>query len=228
MYIAIANYGNESTALLQWLAAASLKNVYVLSVDTGWAGDSWQQRVEQGEAFARQQGMQAVRLSSKSTFSELVEQRQSFPNKKFQWCAGFLKGLPILEWLDEHDSACQATIVLATRRTTSRANFDLPEYIDESDYYNGRKVWHPLYAHQSIEQLLQACPLQRLSSQRSLECQPCIHSDSNDINHLSIKDLEKMQQLEKITNQTMFPAQFFAVNVDYPDMGCGSPWGCGT
>ncbi len=228
MYVAIVNYGNESCALLQWMAAASLKNVCVLSVDTGWASENWQQRVEQGEVFARQKNMQPVRLSSKLSFSELVIQRQAFPNKKFQWCAGFLKGLPILEWLDEHDSACQATIVLATRRSTSRVNYNLSEYIEESDYYNGRKVWHPLYAHQSIEPLLQACPLPQLSTLRSLECQPCIHSTVHDMNNMSIKDVEKLQQLEKIVNQSMFPEQLLDANTEYPDMGCGSPWGCGS
>lgn len=247
MHILISNYGNESCALLQWAIKVKLQHVVVISVDTGWAADGWLDRVAAGEAFARQAGFGVVRLQSKLSFNELIQDRQSFPNKKFQWCAGFLKGLPILEWLDEQDPACEATLLLATRRATSRANFNLPEFIEESDYYNGRRVWHPLFDQQSIDDLLIDCSLERLTNNRSLECQPCIHSNANEIRQMAAKDVEKTDQLERIAGQPMFPAEAFeqqqgivsivdclkqkqcaAESGNYPDMGCGSPWGCGT
>ena len=92
--------------LMQWLFEQKTKEaVYVVSVDTGWAARNWQRQVASGEALARAQQFTPVRLRSTLDFAHLIEQQQNFPSTKYQWCAGFLKGLVFLDWLDSVDQA---------------------------------------------------------------------------------------------------------------------------
>src|SRR5258708_4057588 len=105
-----SNYGNDSIALIEAIRERQalephFKKIYVVYIDTGWAAVKWQERVAKSEKFVKQCGFEAIHLKAKVSFPELVIDRTSFPSTKFQWCAGFLKGLPLLEWLDEHDPA---------------------------------------------------------------------------------------------------------------------------
>ena len=127
MNIIFGNYGNQTLAAIQWVFEAKLSDVSVVSVSTGWAAAEWLPHVAAAEAFADRCGFKVVRLASKPDFSELIADRQGFPSTQFQWCAGFLKGLVLLDWLDEQDRRGQATLIFGKRRRDSRANFDLPE-----------------------------------------------------------------------------------------------------
>ena len=241
MNIIFGNFGNQTIALIQYAHEQAFNDVYVISVDTGWAAETWQSRVEQGEALARQYGFKVVRLSSKASFADLVRDRQQFPSKKFQWCAGFLKGLPLLDWLDQHDSACEATIILGKRRADSRANAKLTEFIDESEHYGERRVWHPLYKYDDSEfaALIERAGFEVLEH-RSLECDPCIHNTSSDFRRMSDSDIKRLRNLEVEVHKLMFRepidgmvgnAHYYASEDENKEeqfyMGCGSPFACG-
>lgn len=245
MHIIIGNYGNDSLAVLQWAIQTKLTDCYFLSVDTGWAAESWQQRVQQAEGYANQHGIKAIRLRSKVGFADLVNDRLEFPNKKFQWCAGILKGLPLNDYLDQIDPACVAKLLFGKRRAASRANQHLSEYIEQSDHYQGRSIWYPLidYTDEQRDNLIQATPFPILRH-RSLECDPCIHSNANDFQQMSQRDIDKTGALEQQIGTAMFATCPKGINQcleqarktgkssqknynESFDMGCGSPWGCG-
>ncbi len=256
MYVINANYGDASIAVIQWAYEQKLEDVYVVSIDTGWAAPEWQQRVNQAEELVKQCQFNVVRLHSKLTFAELVKERGSFPNKQFQWCAGFLKGLAIIEWLDKIDPACEATIILGKRRVSSRAYQNLPEYIELSERYGDRRVWHPLYLLENGEHdaLIQHAGFELLG-RRSLECDPCIHNMDTDFLRMQQETIEHTAKLEADMDKPMFAAERYADSIgiknvvnyvkqqheknatdniksnksfqDAFNMGCGDPFGCG-
>lgn len=63
-YAIKASYGNDSIALIQWMADEGLTDAWVIHNDTGWAHPDWKNRVEAGEKFARSLGMRPVTLRS--------------------------------------------------------------------------------------------------------------------------------------------------------------------
>ncbi|QGP55791.1 Phosphoadenosine phosphosulfate reductase family protein [Piscirickettsia salmonis] len=250
MNIIFSNYGNDSIALIQWAYENNLPDVTVAHVITGWQGTHWQHRLDQGQELAKRLGFNVTHLTAHHDFSSLIQERRAFPTTKFQWCAGILKGLPLLEWLDEEDFDCKATILIAHRRAASPANQQLPEYIEESEYYGDRRLWHPLYLCTTKERdaLIQRSGLDKLSH-RALECDPCVNSDEADLLRLDAATITRTRQLEHAINQSMFSSQRFAnatnltevilwLKQEYPsnpqanpeqflEMGCGSPYGCG-
>jgi hypothetical protein len=88
---------------------------------------------------------------------------------------------------------------------------------------------------------------QKIIAHRSHECHPCVNANREDFKLMSHKDIEKVASLEAVVGKTMFrPARHNGakgiVNVVewakrgkyiegqddlFPDMGCGSPFGCG-
>jgi len=244
MYVISGNFGNQTIAVMQWTFEQGLQNVTVVSIDTGWADEHWQQRVDQAELFAKRCGFETARLKSKLTFAELMRDRKHFPSTKFQWCAGFLKGLTLLDWLEEVDPSCEAVIIMGKRRGGSRADLNLAEYIEESPHHGDRKVWHPLFdlTDQSFVQLIQNAGFELLNH-RSMECDPCVNNISSDFANISDKALKKTKRLEKELGKTMFVMPIAEmvkqakqardkIKMDIKggeqfDMGCGSPYGCG-
>lgn len=247
-HIIVGNYGNDTIALMQWCHNQVLKQVTVVSVATGFAAHNWQDRVSESEALAAKYNFRIKQLHSKISFSELMLDRQDFPSSKFQWCAGFLKGLALLEWLDEIDPACQATIVIARRRSMSRTLSQLPEYIEASEHFGERLVWHPLFDFSAPQrdELVKQTGLELLSH-RSLECEPCVNNTANDFSRLSDVDIKRIVSLEEKIGKPMFQPENYAnaVGVEQVvhwankqsatesnklesfDMGCGSPFACG-
>ncbi|ODN43597.1 phosphoadenosine phosphosulfate reductase domain-containing protein [Piscirickettsia litoralis] len=252
MNIIFSNYGNDSIALIQWAYENKLDNLTVVHILTGWQNPQWQARLDQGQALAERLGFRVVHLKAQHDFASLMKERKSFPTTKFQWCAGILKGLPLLEWLDEADFDCEATILVAHRRAASRANQQLPEYIDESEHYGDRRLWHPLYlcSNNDRDALIERSGLEKLPH-RALECDPCVNSDDADLLRLDSDPatINRTVQLEQQIHQPMFSPQRFAnasnlkdviiwLKQEHPnttltnsdevlDMGCGSPYGCG-
>lgn len=227
-----SNYGDESIALIQWLSenpaqVEAFNKIIVAYVNTGWAASSWADRVEQGLKLVKKCGFESVCLEAPSSFDELVRERKSFPTSKFQWCAGFLKGLPFMSWLDEQDPLGEWIVALPKRQALYRQT--ISEWIDECEYHGERKVWHPTLTMSDQERddfILRAgfTPL----NHRSLECDPCINSHTDDMARLSLIDREKMQRLEQSIGKVMFPIIKIATKSrENFSMGCGDPFGCG-
>jgi len=236
----ITNFGDESIALIQWLFEKKVEknlnpqNIHLIYVRTGWAAPEWEARVSAGIAWAKSLGFQTHELDPPASFENLMLQQGKFPSRKFQWCANFLKALPILDFLDDLDPQLNFIILLAKRREASRINFNLPEFILEEPKWGDRKVWHPLYLHtqEARDALITQTPLPILNH-RSLECDPCVNSDAQDVCRMSPSTLEKTRHLEqklgsklldpdlnKKTDCPRKPAELF-------DMGCGNTFGCG-
>lgn len=238
MYIVFGNYGNQTLALIQWLISAQLADVTVVSVDTGWADETWLKHVVQVENYARQQGFKVERLRAEPNFADLMRERGQFPSQKFQWCASFLKGLPFIEWLDKVDPRNETCILLGKRRLDSRANIDLPERISKSEHYGEREVWHPLFdcPDEKFIKLIAATGFSLLSH-RSLECDPCVNSRDDDFLRLCATTVAKTEKLEHELGKNLFSkpisdmvknAKPCAANsTDKFNMGCGSPFVCG-
>lgn len=227
-----SNYGDESIALIQSLfenpaVCANFERIKVVYIDTGWAASNWQARVLQGQAWVEKCGFEAVCLTANTTFDALVRDRKNFPSAKFQWCAGFLKGLPLMSWLDEHDPKGEWVVALPKRQALYRQT--LTEWIDECEFHGERRVWHPNLAMLDNErdQCIARAGFARLGH-RSLECDPCINSHAEDLARLSVADQQKTQNLECIVGKKMFPVIKTATNNrENFSMGCGDPFGCG-
>jgi hypothetical protein len=243
------NYGDESIALLQWLhenialnaELARYAKIYICYIDTGWAASSWETTVSQGEAFARSVGFLPVRLKAPKSFEALCLSRGNFPSRKFQWCAGFLKGVPFLEWIDERDPSCEWVVALPKRQALYRTS--IPEYIEQCEYHGDRQVWHPiLNITQSQRDKLIVSAQFSILNHASLECSPCVNSTSTELKSLVESDMQKVRVLEATLNQN-FNQHHHCIServaaaksqpvsmkssMDSFSMGCGDPFGCG-
>jgi len=246
-HIVISNYGDESIALLQWILANKVTQVTVIYVETGWADENWANRVAAAHEWLANFGIKVVSIRPKAQFSELITARGGFPSIKFQWCAGLLKGIPILDWLETADPLAQATILVPGRRELARRFAYLPEFLEDSEHFGLRRVWHPLFAHTNIMlmDLLTKSPLPILGH-RALECNPCVMSQPQDYQHISPTQIQHISALEQKLQQhflcdpnTKKPAPLPEIinntknNNTVPDagrnfdMGCGIPYGCG-
>ncbi|CEK09820.1 phosphoadenosine phosphosulfate reductase domain-containing protein [Legionella hackeliae] len=240
MYIIIGNFGNHSLAAMQALIEKNLSDVHFLYVETGWADSSWSQRIAACSDYATAQGVRVHRLKSQATFAQMVIERKQFPSRKFQWCASFLKGLPIISHLDDYDPSCEAYIVSGKRRSDSRRYADLQEFEYENELYQGRTLWNPLW--QTLEadfiQLITRTGFSPLLHP-SLECSPCIHLEPKE-SPIESAAMERLEKLEQVVGQTMFQMPIKKVcalteiqqeqpnfDLQHFDFGCGSPWGCG-
>ncbi|WP_119343140.1 hypothetical protein [Facilibium subflavum] len=238
MHCLIANFGDDSVALIQWAYENKLDDVIVLSVDTGWQASIWQERLDIAHQWIQTLGFTHHHLPAEHDFSALVRARSQFPSQKFHWCAGFLKGITILNWLEENDEDGQAIIALANRRSMSKAQTDLPEYIKESERYDDRRLIYPLagFDQDMRDALIAKTPFQTPLNHRSLECQPCIHFTRRDNKTLSEADITRIIALEKEIGQTMFDQGFkhfietIEKNTNYYDefaKTCSWDYGCG-
>jgi 3'-phosphoadenosine 5'-phosphosulfate sulfotransferase (PAPS reductase)/FAD synthetase len=248
MYVIPCNYGVESLALIEWMRQQKYTDVHCLYVDTGWSHPDWPDRVKKAEEWVRSIGFDAKTLHPKRTFPELVLEQKKFPTTKFQWCASFLKGLPILEYLDfDLDPEMKATIVLPLRRSAARSLVNLPEFIESSEHYNGRKMWHPLYATTTaeVDALALSCgllpkALASLAGGRSLECFFCV-------NCVRVPEpapagaVEALRSLENAVGAKLYPIGEGGVSESESSLpsggegdkclesfmrGCGLPFGC--
>jgi 3'-phosphoadenosine 5'-phosphosulfate sulfotransferase (PAPS reductase)/FAD synthetase len=249
--VIFGNYGNPTLALMQWVYSKPLPSnslITCVSIDTGWHAEAWLTHIAKAEAYARSLKFRIVRLKANPNFSDLVRERQAFPSTQFQWCAGFLKGLPFIEWLDAEDPRNEAIIVLGKRRADSPTLFDLPEWVENSEHFGGRKIWHPLYKTDDLafRDLVTQTGIEFLQT-RSLECEPCIHNQPHEFSRLSEKDIQRIHLLEEQVGTSFYsiPITHYIENITQEHalqntanplnyaitpslyMGCGSPFGCG-
>ena len=248
-YVILGNYGNNTIALMQWAVAQQLTETTVVSVDTGWGGSNWQKRISIGESLATKFGFTPIRLKSLVPFAGLTKDRGQFPSQKYQWCASMLKGLPINDWLDNNDLAGSATILLGRRQDESRAQANLEEWVEKSEFHGGRRIWYPLYnkTRQYRDELILAAGFDVLAH-RSLECEPCIYSTQADFTRMDHQDIKKTTKLEKVLGKSMFSLAELKGDHDLQDVvtwakaqddnltcddsikqanPCGFPWACG-
>lgn len=208
MIVISSSYGNDSIATIQWAAENEFKHVRVVFIDTGWAGEGWMERVNRCEAWVRTLGFEPVRITPVVQFEELIRMRKGFPNQRYQWCSGQLKGLPFLNWIDEVDPGCHTTVVIGKRREESQERADTPEFIESSEWHGGRRVWHPLYLHdeKTRDALILRAGFEVLPH-RSKECDPCMNANRHDLRTLAQADIGKLARLEADTGKTMFRAK---------------------
>lgn len=202
-----ASYGNDSIALIQWARERGIAGASVVYVDTGWSSPAWPERVERAEEWVRSIGYLPVRITPAMQFEELMRHKRGFPSQRYQWCSGLLKGLPFLDWIDDADPECRAVVMIGKRREESRERADTPEFVEASEYHGGRRVWHPLYMHDTVERdaLLQRAGWDPLPH-RSRECSPCINADKGDLRDLSEPEIQRLERLEAEVGNVMFRA----------------------
>jgi 3'-phosphoadenosine 5'-phosphosulfate sulfotransferase (PAPS reductase)/FAD synthetase len=246
IHFIFGNYGDNTIALIRWAYLNQLTDITVIHINTGWGSSRWQQRVSQGIRLVQDYGFTSQELSPSHNLSDLVRDRQSFPNAKYQWCTTFLKALPVISFLDEVDEFCQSVVLLGARRRDSRARANLPEFITESEHYGDRKVWFPLYdtSQKERDDLILATGFEVLNSPGQ-ECFPCIHSSISELKALQPKQIKIVRALEQEITQTMFAARYPEMSIEQLrdmslppeeesankmeqfDMGCGSHYVCG-
>lgn len=249
MNVISSSYGNDSIALIQWAYENNLFDVIVVFIDTGWANKNWHKRVKRGELFARSCGFETVIIEPEIQFTELMKLKKGFPNQRFQWCSGLLKGIPFLNWIDEIDPERNAVVLVGKRREESKERKSTPGYVNESEYHGSRTLWHPLFKHTNDDRndLLKRAGFEVLPH-RSMECSPCVNANASDFIELSQSDIDKTSQLELAIGKTMFrpkrhngatgiievvkwakygQGKYTPGQDDLFSMGCGSPFGCG-
>ncbi|KTD20562.1 Phosphoadenosine phosphosulfate reductase family [Legionella lansingensis] len=227
---------------MQTLIDRALPDIHFIYVHTGWAAACWSERISVCTDYAQKNQVQVHHLKAQSSFSEMVIDRKQFPSRKFQWCAGFLKGLTILNYLDEHDPSCEALIVSGKRRLDSRRYANLEEFELQNELYQGRTLWYPLWQTDNEEfmHLVQKTGF-KLLPHASMECSPCIHMNRQQLKNLDSFSLERLQSLENNIQRTMFPEsidelcansatrqkEYHGLQLEQFDLGCGAPWNCG-
>lgn len=117
MILLSSSYGNDSMAMIRWAKEHihDETRVIVAYCDTGWASPTWENRIIEGERLAKQYAMETVRIQSLG-MEELVRMKKGFPGSGLQFCTAHLKGLPFLQWADEVDPECKATVMIAKRQ----------------------------------------------------------------------------------------------------------------
>jgi len=238
-----ANYSQETIVLLAHLSQqaeySAYNKKYAVYIETGWGAEGWLAQVEKGERLAKQLGFIPIRLSSPASFESLMRDRGDFPSQKFQWCAGMLKGIPLINWLDEHDPAGEWVVAIPKRQALARTI--IPDIIDECPYHGDRKVIHPILhlTQQDKAYYLAQCGFQS-ALVRSLECDPCVNLRVAEIAELKNSDIEKTCKLENSLQKTLFSTDIksqvqsakesvkeISFQRDSFNRGCGDPFGCG-
>ena len=205
MYLISSSFGNDSIALIQWVKEQGLEDVYVLYCDTGWSHPEWPARVRKGFLLAESYGFTTWAVKGEFDFEGIVKMKGGFPNNLFQWCSGLLKGIPLNEFDAFLDPNCEATVVIGKRREESEARKDTPEYIENSDYHEGRTVWHPLYLHTERQRnaLIKRAGWKVLKH-RSMECCPCVNANRNDLRHTPDNQIDRVRELEMVVGRNMY------------------------
>jgi hypothetical protein len=207
--IIIANYSIHSLGLICWAKQnLDLNRFCVLSVDTGFAASNWNDYLEKVFKWLKIENINYFHLKSENTFQELVLARKQFPSQEFSWCAGFLKGITLLNKIDELDPDGEATILLSHRKDISQIA-NLLKNLDEEEKYDYRALEYPLL-NKTYDEILELIKnLHFKAAQHSLECQPCIHCTQKEFNDISTQDIQKVIKLESQAYSFMFGDRSF-------------------
>lgn len=245
MYILRSNYSNNSLALIQWAHEQQLEDLTVIHVDTGWSGAGWLDCVALGEEFAHTKGFNTVHIKSPKPFADLMLMKQGFPTRRYQWCSLHLKGIPFLNWVEQHDPQNGATVLIPRLNADQNCESPAAEFIDCCEFHGNRKVWQPLsnLTLAGRDQLLQRAGLTPLPHP-SLECAPCINSTVQLLQRLTPEEIERVAELEEDLEAPLFNPDDCngAVGIDevvewacsasdnalHYRFGCSAAFGCGS
>lgn len=207
MNIISVSYGNDSIAMLQWAYEKKINDVLVVYCDTGWAHSSWAARIQEGKKFSESYGFEVHHIHGELSFPDMVRMKKGFPSQRYQFCTGILKGIPFLEFCEKVDPDKKATVIIGKRRDESRARANTPEFVEQSEYHEGRKVWHPLYKHTEIhrDDLVSKTCFPVLPH-RSLECSPCVNANKKDLLLIEQDRIKEIIRLEVEIGKPMFRA----------------------
>ncbi len=207
MHIIISSYSKNSLALIQWAAEKRLQQVTVCHVETGWSAEGWPEFVSRAEAFVRDKGFDVQRLVSRVTFADLMDIKRGFPSREHQWCSLHLKGITLLQWLDEKDPECQATLLMGNRNPEQLTEKPVPEYVESSEYLGGRRLWYPLFelGDQERDALLSRTGL---NPPAGGGCAPCINASTAELSRLSEMEIHRTEELEEDLGVPMFGALY--------------------
>lgn len=140
------SWGNDSVATVQFLHEEGLRAVTCLYNDTGWPGEGWADRVVAMETWAQSLGYQTDRTTSIG-MEALVRERKAWPRQGMQFCTEELKVGPTIVWLALHDPAGGVICANGKRRAEGHIRADTVEWIEESPLHGARRLWQPLYDH---------------------------------------------------------------------------------
>jgi len=245
MHILRSNYSNNSLALIQWAHEQQLENVTIIYIDTGLSGAGWLDCVALGEQLARAKGFNTVHIKAPKPFADLMLMKQGFPTRRYQWCSLHLKGIPFLNWAEQHDPQSSATVLLPRLNADQNSESTASEFIDCCEFHGNRKVWQPLcnLTLAARDQLLQRAGLEPLPHS-SLECAPCINSTVAMLQRLTPDEVEKVAELEDDLEAPLFNPDdcdralgIFEVvewarsandNALQYRFGCSAAFGCGS
>ena len=203
--VIFASYGNDSIALIQWAVESGEVlpgETMIVHSDTGWAAESWAERVEQASAWARSLGFRTTAIPSMG-MRALVSMKKGWPRQGMQFCTEHLKIKPALQWLDENDPERDVTCLVGVRRVESRARAQWPEWIESSERHGGRSLWSPLVRHtdEMRDALVSRTPFDVLPH-RSQECFPCVNSNRDDLRQLTPERVAEIAALESALGYT--------------------------
>jgi 3'-phosphoadenosine 5'-phosphosulfate sulfotransferase (PAPS reductase)/FAD synthetase len=242
-YLLVGNGGNGTIALLQWALTQTFTHIEFVSIATGFCDRAWEERMQTIHAYASQHEIHEQRLSAQP-LPLWIRKKNSFPSKKFPWCAQVLKGLVINDYLDQIDPSGNVTVVLAKRQADSRASQQLTEWRDRNPYFGDRRVWLPLWqlTDSDCQRAVSDAGFSWLPH-RSLECDPCTYNTEQDFARLPDEALARTAALEQELGVNMFGQPLpeivqqaravlpkmteTAHSLNQFDMGCGAPYGCG-
>lgn len=195
-FVIRASYGNDSVALIQWARESALTDVVVLYSDTGWARESWAERVWQMELWVTTLGYMPARTASIG-MEELVRRKKMWPQRLMQFCTKELKIVPTIEWLAKHDPDRRAIILTGVRREESANRAAAPAFVINSANDGGRCVMQPLvtFTEEDRNALLARAGFEPLPH-RSEECK-CINSGRADISRWDAEDIAEIRRIEE-------------------------------
>ncbi len=205
MHIIISNYSRNSLALIRWAEKRALEDVTICYIDTGWSADGWLEYVAATEEILRRRGFGIRHLKSRVTFQGLVDIKRGFPSREHQWCSLHLKGITLLQWLDEADPECGATLLMAGRNSEGLSRRRIAEFVEESEYHGGRRVWQPLYDLDDAQRDRLLAELEGITPPARVgECAPCINSSPAELCRLSEAEIRRVEELEEELGVAMF------------------------
>jgi len=194
--IVFVSCGNDSTALAQWCFNNKMKDLHFAYSETHWGTTDWAERVKLFKHWVELKGAKFHTINSDG-FESICKSKPAIPTNGRAFCSYELKILPAQKWLDIIDPEKEAVCYTGVRRCESVSRSNWPEWIEDSENHGGRSLCSPLVRHldNDRDDLIEQTPFPILEH-RSMECSPCVNANTSDLRKISMRDIEKVEQLE--------------------------------